>query len=136
MLAPESTRVPAPAFVRPAAEATGVAMVAVAFVPSALTVTVGLPVVTESDRPLEASPLPSSVQLAAEAVLVSPKTRLPMVRGASRRTVLFAAMFSMLKSAVEFVPLATTPLSQLPPSLHRPPLAVLSHVPLALLVTL
>src|SRR5215208_6219982 len=131
MFAPLKTSVPGPAFVRPAAETTGTATFAVAFVPSEFTVIAGVPAATDSARPLDGSPLPSSVQLAGEVVLVSPKTRLPIVRGESSRTVLFAVRLSVLKSAVEPAPLATTPPSQFAPLPHRPPLAALVHVPLA-----
>src|SRR5262245_36611186 len=54
--------------------------------------------------------------------VVSPKTRFPIVRAASRGKVLFVVMFSVLKSAVLSVPSAITPLFQL---------AVLVQLPLA-----
>src|ERR1044072_3505168 len=113
----------------------GVAMVAVALVPSALTVMVGCPVETESVKPFEGLPLPSIVQLAAEEVFVSPKMKLPLVRGESSRTVLFAVRLSVLKSAVLLAPLATAPFSQLALLLQSPPLASCDQVPLTLLLT-
>src|SRR5215213_9968490 len=134
MFAPLRTSVPGPAFVRPATETTGTATFAVAFVPSVFTVIVGLPEATDSASPLDGSPLPSSVQLAAEVVLVSPKTRLPTVRGESSRTVLFAVRLSVLKSAVEHATLTTTPPSQFAPLLQSPPPARLIHAPLAVLL--
>src|SRR5215216_1057047 len=136
MFAPFRTSVPGPVFVRPAAETTGTLTFAVAFVPSEFTVIVGLPEATDSARPLDGSPLPSSVQLAAEVVLVSPKMRLPTVRGESSRTVLFAVRLSVLKSAVEPAPLATTPPSQFEPLPHSPPLVALIHAPPAVAVML
>src|SRR5215208_8105784 len=134
MLAPLRASAPGPAFVRPDAETTGVLMLAAARFPRAFTVMVGLPEATDSASPLDGSPLPSSVQLAAEEVFVLPKTRFPIVRGESRRTVLFAVRLSALKSADEPAPLATTPPSQFAPLLHSPPLAALTHAPLAFAV--
>ncbi len=134
-LLPVRTSVPAPAFARPAVLLTGVAMVAVAFVPSALTVTVGVPDATEKVKPFEGSPPPSMTQLPAEEAVVSPKMTLPSTRGESSRTTFVPEMLSVLKSAVLPAPLATALLAQFTPPLQKPPLVSCVHVPLTLLLT-
>ncbi len=130
-LAPPRTSVPVPAFVSPALLKSGVVMFVVAPVPSALTVMVGVPVVTASVRLLDGSlSAGTRFQLAADEVVVSPKVMFPMVRAKSSWTTAFAVRLSVLKSAVEPAPLATVPPSQFAVLLHAPPEG-LTHVPLA-----
>ena len=95
---PLSTSVPTPALVNPAAPAIAALMVTDLPAPRALTVIVG--VVAARVRIFPAIELLSSVQPATDVVAVSPKARLPTVRGESRWTVL-----SVVISTVTTVPL-------------------------------
>ena len=116
VLAPERTSVPTPVLVMGALPAMTALMVAVLPVPRALTVMVPSPV-----RVLAAFPLLLRIQLPAVAVLLSPKTRLLMVRALSKLTVRsavillvkFAAALSAMMLFNQFVlrlqmPLAST----------------------------
>ena len=94
-----------------------------------LTVMLGL--VPASVRMLPVEPLLSKIQLPAEAVVVSPKIRFPIVRAESRRTVVSAARFRVLKLAVKPTPSAMVPPDQLVPALQRLPEVSWVHVPSA-----
>src|SRR5262245_15837416 len=89
--------------------------------PRGLTVTVGLPAATASVIALPASPLLSTIQLPGEDTSVSPKIRLPIVRGESRRTIRSSTSSSEEKSAVLPTPAPTIPLSQFGLEFHTTP---------------
>src|SRR5436190_22836434 len=97
----------------------------------------GVKIGAEFETTLIASKLlgpPSSVSIFAPARVQfceperSPNFNPPIVRALSRVTVRSAVRSSVLKSAAKPVPLATTPLLQLPVALQLP-LASLVHTP-------
>ena len=127
-LAPVKTNVPAPAFARPAVPASRAPTVAVAFVPSTLTVIVGrVPAIV---RVLALLLLLSSTQLAGLVGSVSPKIRLLTVRAESRWTVLSLGRSSVLKFALWVLASGIIAPCQLVASLQRPPALGLIQVPL------
>jgi hypothetical protein len=106
VLVPVRERMPAPDFSSPEVPAMSALTVASFPVPSALTVIDEEP--PERVRMFAALPLLSRIQLAAELVVVSPKTRLPIVRVESSRTVVSAMGLRVLKFAVKPAPEAMT----------------------------
>ena len=102
-----SASVPGPALVNPAVPAITLPMETFFPSPSALTVIVGV-------VPAKVIVLPLRSQLAGVvAISVSPKTRLPIVRGSTTLIVVSPAKLMVLKSAVFPAPSATMPPCQL-----------------------
>src|SRR5512134_3551549 len=96
-------------------------MATLAPTPSALTVMVGLPAEADSIRMLDEFPASSTTQLPGDETSVSPKRRLPMVRGESRRTRRSSTSSRVAKSAVFPTPAPMIPLNQLGFVFHKPP---------------
>ncbi len=69
---------------------------------------------------LSALPWLSTIQLAADAMSVSPKIRLPIVRGVSSVTVVSAINSSVANVAVRASPLPMMPSCHFELSLHSP----------------
>ena len=103
-------------------------------VPRSLTVMVG--VVPARISLFVAVPPLSRIQRETVELSVSPKTKLPIVRGVSKVTVVSAVVSKVLKFAVEPDPSAITPgvPAQLPVALQLPP-EVLVQVPSAACAT-
>lgn len=110
---PERTSVPVPDLVSPAVPARMELMVATLPAPSGLTVMVGEP-------PSSVRMLPVTVQPAALEGMVSPNTRLPMVRSPLSVTVVSAVRFKVLKLAVKPDPSAGVAPDQFKVSVHSP----------------